>query len=145
MKNSPCRMLANRQSGEVWLHSRETGRSSGQSACQTGCPSRQRDSDARRRNSEIRTADKLRRRLRWIWKCFKFLWKTKHGHKFYLKWPTCICLAMFGDEKSTTTRFRGNFGGSIPVSRRSLVNRQISVLFRYIFRNPGPSMLILRV
>lgn len=30
------------------------------------------------------------------------------------KWPTCICFAMFGDEKSTKTRFLGTDGGLTP-------------------------------
>jgi len=83
MKNSPCRMPASRQSAAVGWHSREIGRLNGQSACQTGCPSRQRDSDARRRNLEIRTGDKLHHRLRWIWTCFTFLWKKYIVKKFF--------------------------------------------------------------
>lgn len=57
------------------------------------------------------------------------------------RWPTCISLAIFGEDMSTHTFFfRPTAGGTTP----SLTNREMSgwtkAFFRWMLINPGPAI-----
>ena len=56
------------------------------------------------------------------------------------RWPTCISLAMFGEEKSMTTRsFLGTAGGRTPLTKRSVTREETNAGARKMLMNPGPA------
>lgn len=58
-----------------------------------------------------------------------------------LKCPTCISLAILGDEKSTKTfNFFCNVGGLTPSSNTEDTALRTYALFKNIFMKPGPAM-----
>jgi hypothetical protein len=52
------------------------------------------------------------------------------------KWPTCISLAMFGDEKSTRTFLFTDFGPWIPVVKIDCIVETKALVAMKIFINP---------
>ena len=55
-------------------------------------------------------------------------------------WPTCISLAMFGEEKSTITFLAGPTGGGLtPFSSSNASSPSTNFLLRKMFTNPGPA------
>lgn len=61
----------------------------------------------------------------------------------YLRWPTCISLAIFGEEKSTTTlNFFSNGGGRTPVCSSAVNTLLPWVLLNVTLMKPGPATSI---
>lgn len=53
--------------------------------------------------------------------------------------PTCISLAMLGEEKSMTTRFLSTTGGLTPFTRMSVTSWDTKSGQRKMFTKPGPA------
>lgn len=68
-----------------------------------------------------------------------FIFNISISKSIYLRCPTCISLAMLGEEKSTSAlRLTPNLGGLTPWFNSSLTCSDTKSLLRNILINPGP-------